>query len=371
MIDFTAARWEQTVQNFDDFWNKKLNRPLVSIMRGKEAGEDKRGARPSTPPLSQETCHLDVPVQKWLDVCEYDLAGRVFMGDAFPSLVLDCFGPGIAAAFMGAELDNSSGNVWFHPKEVVPVSELHFEYDANNRWLVRIKELMTAAAERWQGEILVGMPDLGGVMDVLSTFLPGEELPIALYDEPEEVARCCEEIQALWFRYYDELAAITAPTAYGQSNWADAMAPGGTSSGYMYQCDFAYMIGPEMFRAFILDTLRADFRRTKCNAYHLDGMGQLPHLDMLLACEDLQMIQWIPGAGAPHEVMWGAVYKKILRAGKHVQINNCTRQNARGLVAEIGGDMGAASNVQFRMWEGTDVAEPQAFIDEMSRLYEK
>ena len=371
MIDFSAARWDQTIQNYDDFWNQKLNRPLVNITRGKEADEDKRGAKPDTPYLTQATCHLDLPASKWLDVYDYDLSGQVFLGDSFPSICLDSFGPGVAAAFMGATLDNSSGGVWFHPVKQVPIHELTFSYDANNKWLLKIKDLMAEATRRWQGEVVVGMPDLGGVLDILSTFLPGEELLIALYDEPEEVVRCCKEIQALWFRYYDELAAITAPTAKGYSNWADTLAPGRNSSGYIYQCDFSYMIGPDMFRDFVLETLQADFCRTTCNAYHLDGVGEIPHLDMLLACEDLQLIQWVPGAGAPHESQWGDLYKRILRAGKHVQINNFTRADFPKFLEEVGGDMSASSNVQFRMWESASHAELQSFIGEMRRLYEK
>ena len=371
MIDFSAARWDETVRNYTDFWQRQLNRPMLAIKRGKEAGEDKRGTPPDAPYLSQANCHLNLPASKWVDAYDYALRGQVFLGDAFPSICLDSFGPGIAAAFMGAQLDNSSGGVWFHPAKQVPISELTFTYNPNNEWYVKIQELMTEATRRWQGEVVVGMPDLGGVMDILSTFLPGEELLIALYDEPEEVLRCCKEIQALWFRYYDELAAITAPTARGYSNWAELFVPTREASGYIYQCDFAYMIGPDMFREFVLDDLKADFARTTHNAYHLDGTGQLPHLDMLLACENLQLIQWIPGVGSAHETAWGDVYKRILRAGKHLQINNCSRQNMRGLFAEIGNDMGAHANAHFRCWENMTLAETQAFIDEMQHWYEK
>jgi len=370
MIDFSAARWEKTVKNFDDFWNKKLNRPLVSVRRSKEADEDKRGRAPDTPLLMQATCHLDLPAAKWLDAYDYHLSGLTFMGDTYPSIGLDEFGPGVAAAFMGAELDNSTGLVWFRPKKAVPVTELHFEYDPNNKWYVKIMDIMTEATRRWQGEVMVGMPDFGGVMDILSTFLPGEELLIALYDEPGEVARCVKEIQALWFRYYDELAAVIAPATQGYSNWADLLVPGADSGGYIYQCDFAYMIGPDMFRDFILDSLAADFARTKCNAYHLDGVGQLPHLDMLLELPDLDLVQWVPGSGAAPEHTWGAVHTRILKAGKHLQLHSGNTQEMRGLLSEIKGDMSCAANAHIRIRGGDNSAETQAFIDELYGLYE-
>jgi len=366
MLNFPSSRWEQITKACSEFWNRKLNRPLLNVMRGVSADDDKRGAAPDTPSLSQATCHMDIPAQKWLDRFEYDLEGVRFFGDAFPMFNLESFGPGVAAAFMGARLDTSTGRVWFHPQKNVPINELTFTYDPNNVWFLKVKELMAEATRRWQGEILVGMPDFGGVLDILSTFLPGEQLLTDLYDAPEEVIRCCNEIQALWFRYYDELAEVIAPTQ-GYGSWAGVLMPRG---GYMFQCDFAYMISPDMFRTFALDTLKRDFARSNGSAYHLDGIGQLPHLDMLLAMDDLQMVQWIPGAGSAPECAWPAVHKKILQAGKHIQLLASPIDALRPYLGTLRDSLGAAHNAQMRVWTNESDVEIQRFIDETYRLYE-
>ena len=41
--------------------------------------------------------------------------------------------------------------------------------------------------EKWQGSVVIGMPDLGGVMDVIASLCGTENLLFALMDEPDEV----------------------------------------------------------------------------------------------------------------------------------------------------------------------------------------
>ena len=57
--------------------------------------------------------------------------------------------------------------------------------------------------------------------------------------------------------------------------------------------------GPEMFERFVLPDLAACCDRLDHAFYHLDGKGELPHLDLLLSIDGLRGIQWIPGAGQP------------------------------------------------------------------------
>lgn len=139
------------------------------------------------------------------------------------------------AAFLGATLDNSTGGVWFHPAKVIPIDELHFEYDPNNIWLNRIKDIYYEGLARWKGQVLMGMPDLGGVMDILSTFRPSEKT---------------------------------------------------------------------------LDN----------TLYHLDGIGELNHLDSILSIKELDAVQWVPGDGNPPQEEWPDVLLKIHNAGKNLQL---------------------------------------------------
>ena len=86
------------------------------------------------------------------------------------------------------------------------------------------------------------------------------------------------------------------------------------------QCDFSYMISPEMFDEFCRPELEATCRRLGRSIYHLDGVGQLPHLNSILEIEDLDGVQWVPGDGKPPQSQWPEVYEKIHRAGKNSQL---------------------------------------------------
>ena len=259
---------------------------------------------------------LQTPPEQIVDRLDWELSRLRFPGDAFPSLFTN-FGAGVAAAFLGAEVEARHETVWFAPKEVKDIADLRLRYDSANPWLARVRDFLRAAADRWRGAVQVSMTDLGGTLDVLSTFRPSQLLLLDLYDHPGEVERLAWEIHELWFRYFDELDSIIRPTNPGYSAW-----PGFISDRphYMLQCDFSYMISPDMFERFVRPELAATCRRLDRPFYHLDGPGQLRHLDSILSIPELAGVQWIPGAGAPDCRHWPEVYRKIRDAGKLIQI---------------------------------------------------
>ena len=53
--------------------------------------------------------------------------------------------------------------------------------------------------------------------------------------------------------------------------------------------------------------------------YHLDGIGELCHLDSVLSLPELNAVQWVYGEGKPGPMHWLDVYKKIRAAGKRVR----------------------------------------------------
>jgi 5-methyltetrahydrofolate--homocysteine methyltransferase len=281
-------------------------------------GRDPGRPMPDVPLLCQRTCdQLAIPAEAVVDRIDWELSRRVYLGDAYPSFNMDCFGPGVVAAMLGAKLDNSSGAVWFYPPIDQPITDIHLEYDADNLWLRRIKEICAAMMNRWQGQVLVSMTDLGGCMDILSTFRPAEHLLLDLYDHPEDVQRVVGEIHELWHRLYREIDAVLQPVNPGRSAWCGIYSD---APYYILQCDFSYMISPEMFNQFALPELDASTRRLARSFYHLDGKGQLPHLDALLSLPHLNGVQWIPGSGAPEAPRWPNLFEHILAAGKKAQV---------------------------------------------------
>lgn len=316
-INFSIERWVETKETYRKWWAGELNRPLVGYCLDEV---DFGGPEPE---LSSQNFlpayDFAVSAEEIVDRWDYDLSRRIYVGDMFPSAWPN-FGAGVVAAFLGAELSyNSDGDtVWFHPNREYDITTTKFEYDGDNIWLSRIKDIYKAAVKKWDGRVQLGMTDLGGVMDILSVFFSSQELLLHLYDHPKHVERLVWNIHELWWKYYDELNEIIKPVNPGYTSWDGIFSE---QPYYMIQSDFSYMIGPDMFKTFVLPELVASFEKLDNSFYHLDGTGQLPHLDMLLEIESLGGIQWVSGAGNSQQAKdWMDVYGKILKSGKKVQL---------------------------------------------------
>ena len=313
-IDFDKKRWDPVRQNYRQWWNGELKRPLLHLTVG---GRDPGRPEPALPiRWFTSSYEMSIAPAAIVDRWDYELSHQHYLGDAFPSIWPN-FGAGVAAAFLGARLEPAPDTAWFHPRDDLPIPKIEFRYDVRNAWLARVRDMCRAAGERWEGLVQVGMTDIGGTLDILSAFRPGEKLLLDLYDYPDDVKRLTWDIHALWWRYYDELSQILRRTNRGCTAWTPIFSD---TPYYMLQCDFAYMIGPEMFDEFVKPELAASCKRLDHAFYHLDGPSQLPHLDSLLQIPELKGIQWVPGAGRPDVTHWPEVYRKIRNAGKLIQI---------------------------------------------------
>jgi 5-methyltetrahydrofolate--homocysteine methyltransferase len=341
-IDFSPERWEQVRTTYRAWWAGELERPIIPVeLVGREPGRP----QPDAPLLSQATCaDLTYSPEQLIDRIDYELERKVYLGDAFPWFNMDVFGPGVAAAFMGARLDNSSGRVWFWPPhEGMHITDIHLEYDPANPWLARLKDLCAAAMERWQGQVLMSMTDLGGNLDIPASFVTTQTLLTELYDHPEEVERLTWEAHACWHRFYAEINAILQPANPGYSDWSGIYSE---QPSYILQCDFSYMISPRMFERFVLPELRATCQRLPRTFYHLDGIGQIHHLDLVLSIPELDGVQWIPGDGKPNCAHWPEIYRKIHAAGKKIQIINGGFDAVATVIAQIGDARGVQYHVE-------------------------
>lgn len=315
-VHFDRSRMEEALSNHERWWKGELDRPLtcVKIMDAYAPAECKY------PLLSQANCHdFSVPAEQIVEAWDAMLTPQEFLGDSFPAVGLAEFGPGVVAAFCGAKLDNSSGGVWFWPSDEdrgKEISEIHAKYDPNNKWVVRIKEIIRAAIDRWNGSVAIGLPDFGGIMDIAASLVGTEELLFAVLEEPEEVQRLCTEIQEAWHQSFRDICSVMEPQGF-YTDWNLLLSRTPT---HVLQCDFSTMISPDMFGDFVLEYLREDTRRLEHCIYHLDGPGALKHLDALLTIENLTAVQWVYGDGQPGSKHWVDVYKKIADAGKQYMI---------------------------------------------------
>jgi hypothetical protein len=324
-IRFTENDWKRIEQDWNAWWAGELERPLVTL----EVTE---------PDPAHDWSHLtkwglETSVEEVLANASHILEMTHWLGDAYPKWWVN-YGPGTMAAFLGSPVSYTPDTTWFWPlKDVDSLAEIHPSYDADNLWWRRVLEVTRGALESWSDRVLVGTTDLGGNLDILASLHGSQKLLLDLVDAPTEVDRLRREITSLWLRYYDELFALTASTGRGNACWGPVWSPG---KGYMLQCDFSYMISPRMFRRFVMPDLEACCSHLDYGFYHLDGKGELPHLDQLLSMERLRGIQWQPGDGQPMAEDWPEILQQIRHSGKLVQVF-VTTQGALDIKKELSG----------------------------------
>ena len=331
-VAFSEERMKEALDRYAKWWAGTLDGPLMAVTVW---GAHPRAGRAKAPALSQRSCaDFRWTPEELIETLDEELSTLEFAGDAFPRVNLDAFGPGVLAAFCGAKLDNSSGQVWFFPDRERPIQEIHAHYDPDNIWSRRIKAIYRAGLDRWGKTVAMGMPDLGGVMDAAASLCGTENLLLDLVDEPEEVLRLVGEVETAWVDAYRDFASVLHPAGAGYTDWSGLLSP---DPSYIIQCDFCYMIGNEMFRRFVLPTLARDTERLTNTIYHLDGIGELCHLDSILELPNLNAVQWVYGAGKPGPMHWLDVYRKIRAAGKRMMVVGGPRE-ALDVIGALGGD---------------------------------
>lgn len=314
-VHFNQERWEKIRKTYDMWWKGNLERPIIKIFV--QDGFVSESPQPRAPFLTQENCtDFSYSPEELVEAMDYELSQYEFLGDAFPMINFDSFGPGVLAAFCGAKLDNSSGRVWFFPEEEKEITDIHAVYDPNSVWVKRIKSIFEAGHKLWKGNVLMGMPDLGGVLDVAAVLRGSENLLYDLYDYPEEVKRLCCEIDKAWMDAYRDLNQVLQPMNPGYSDWLGIYSD---RESYVLQSDFSYMISESMFEEFVFPSLKKACEELEHSVYHLDGIGEIKHLKKLLSIERLGAVQWQPGDGQPSAGNWIPIYQQIMEAGKGIK----------------------------------------------------
>ena len=313
MIHFSDKEWERLRVNYRKWWKGELHRPILPYaVRNRDPGRP----APKNSSLAFSNClDLDITPEQIIDRLDYDLSCLEFLGDAYPWVTMLYFGPGVLASFIGARPESRRETVWFHPPKSVPASELHFSYDPDNFWLNRIRDIYRAGMRKWGGNVCMAMTDLGGVLDVLASFLTTEGLLYSLVDEPGEILRLVNEIAGIWMLVFEDISEVIRGQQ-GFSDWGSIFAE---KPSYMLQCDFCYMIGPAMFDEFVKGELFRTASKLDKPFYHLDGTGELPHLESLLGVDTIKGIQWVPGDGNALNRDWLELYERISKAGKKIQ----------------------------------------------------
>lgn len=352
-IKFTGADWERIRRDYTLWWQGELERPLIYLaLREEEAAQVPRVKRflANYPP--------EVPAQQICEEFDRFLQTARYLADAFPHWFIN-FGAGILAGFIGGNVEPRPDTTWFNPARLRDIEDIRPRFDPDSFWWKRVVDVTRSACQYWEGQVAISHTDLGGTLDVVASLRSTQGLLADLINAPGEVERVIRETSEIWRYCYDCLTDIISPYCPGTVPWAPSWS---ASRTYMLQCDFSYMVSPDMFERFVLPELQ-----TCCNFlddafYHLDGVGALPHLDMLLGIESLKGIQWVPGAGKPAPHDWLNVLGRIRAAGKLCQVH-VSPQGALRITRELGG-----KGFQFVIGDKMTAKDAQAFLQEVAKV---
>lgn len=244
------------------------------------------------------------------------IANTIYYGDGFPTVFAN-FGPGSLAACIGGNYKLAESTIWFDRDPIIKdynnLPEIRFDPDSE---MCRLTEEFTLKlCQGSGGSYYTSIADLGGTLDIIASLRGSQELLYDLYDYPDQVKDLTKRVNLMFKEAYNRLADIIFKYNDGITSWMPIWCKDRYSP---IQCDFSAMISPDMFEEFVLPDLVDLTEFLDKTVYHLDGPGELPHLDLLLGIPRLNAIQWVPGAGNADttDECWFEMYQKIQAAGK-------------------------------------------------------
>lgn len=263
-------------------------------------------------------------IEQTLNKFEERIPDLYYGGDIIPSFFPN-YGAGIMAAIFGVVPKYQTRTVWFSRPtsvdDIVPLLE-SVKLNSDNPWYSRLLHITEYAAKRSQGKYQVSMTDLGGILDILSSFLGPKNIILTMKRRPDIIDTCRAILLEKTLKVYDDLQNIIEKYDDGCNSWLNVWS---AKRWYPIQCDFSAMLNPKWFKRFALPDIKTQAAHMDYSIYHLDGPLALPHLDDLLSIPELTGIQWVPGDGREpmgHE-RWYPIYKKIQAAGKNI-VNTVT-----------------------------------------------
>ena len=246
-------------------------------------------------------------------------------------------GPGSLAAMTGGDYLLKRNTVWFTEDPALRDDWRNYEkivLRTDSPMYILTERIMRALSENNRGRYWTDPSGLCHGLDVLSSLRGAQNLLTDLYDHPAEVKRALSTLDEIWEQVFTwQCDIIFGGGQEGLTSWLPVWCRGRWDA---LQCDFSAMISPDHFEEFMLPSMVTYTEFLDHSLYHLDGPGQIPHLDLLLSLPRLDGIQWMPGDGTPGEAddLWFPIYERIQAAGKNLMLF-CDRKGALKLLRHL------------------------------------
>ncbi|MEI6602631.1 MAG: hypothetical protein WCL54_04010 [Clostridia bacterium] len=331
------------VTHYEDWWNRKNTEPLIYSIFPRENKDFKHAIKPwMAPQLTdhwsnwQQEMMLGQAVElTWKTGEHHFIEDTIAFFEAYHemtghnadgySFMLPGFGPGVLSAFITDFTKFNGNTIWFELEKPWTFEQLQgITMDSRSSYTAVAFTALTELVKRLKGRFVFAMPDMAGPLDIISSIRGGQNMLFDTIDYPEELLAVTDQVERLWRRYFAELSTIIDPVNDGL--FTNVFRYLSAKPMHTVVCDFSAMISPAMFEEFAIPTIQRDAAQFDGRlVYHLDGPGEIPHVDLLCNVEKLHAIQWVPGAGNAHEASedWFPLFKKILDRGKRICLGGC------------------------------------------------
>jgi hypothetical protein len=169
--------------------------------------------------------------------------------------------------------------------------------------------------------VLLQPPDLHTNMDLLAALRGPERLCLDLVDRPEVIDRAMDDARAIFRELWPAVTGAGRVYEFGHYNGFYSM-----EGAAVLQCDFSAMIGPQMFRRWVLPALEEEAAIVGHAYYHWDGPDAVKHADDLLASQGLHALSYVPGAGRGGHLEYLDLYRRVQRGGKAVAVGGTAEE---------------------------------------------
>lgn len=272
--------WERAKEFWRRFWEGRAERPVMMVTAARD-----NPLEPPAPPKSLEERWFDPEhvTARW----EYEIAGTYFGGESVPSAYVN-LGPGITAAFLGSKPVFYESTVWFERCLSRLEGALELSFDRKNRYWRVLVELTDALLRRGEGKFVVGLSDLHGPSDHLSSLRGNQELCLDIKDKPDVFERALWHITELYWEVLVAHAGQILSAQDGTTNWQRWWAPGLSE---VLQEDFADLLSLDDYRKFIQPVDEWLALRLQNSVFHIhETMTRFT--EALSEIEGLKCIQW-------------------------------------------------------------------------------
>ncbi len=299
--------FEATRQRWDAFWRgESTGRPLVAVTVPKPAAQ-------APPPRPNLYGMFEKDTQSYIDRVLNWASGYEFLGEAVPFCLID-FGPDDFSALLGANLilSEDEQTTWVEPF-VEDWDDADLTLKRQGTAWQRMLECIRAFRSRCDGRLLVSPPTIQGGLDALAAIRGVENLMMDLVMVPEKVHKALKVVDNAFDEVLDALCGELNVPKYGSITRHGMYSRNRTN---VPQCDCSCMMSPAMFREFGLPSIAHMAKRLDVSTYHLDGPDAVKHLEAVCEIDEIDVIQWQPGAGEAAAKDWTDLYRKIDSLGK-------------------------------------------------------